>query len=119
MSSVFQVYPNGVGSVGLEPSDYVNPGNLTSGAAEEQAQVFLASEDERFSAGVWACSPCCEVINSYPGDEFCTVLEGSVTITVGNEEHTYSTGDSFVVKKGTSLIWHMTEPFKKYFVMYA
>lgn len=119
MSKVYQVTPNGVGTTGLTDSDYVNPDNLTAGQAVEKAQVFLTSEDERFSAGVWECSPCCEVIRSYPGDEFCTVLEGTVIITEGGQEKTYRKGDSFVVKKGADLVWNMTEPFKKYFVMYA
>lgn len=119
MSNVFKLDPNGIDNQPLTPSDYVTTENLTSGQATESAQTFLTSEDERFSIGVWECSPCCEEIPSYPGDEYCRVLEGEVEITVAGETNTYRVGDSFAIKKGTALTWNMTSQFKKYFVLYC
>jgi len=81
MSNVFKLAANGVNDQPLTPVQYVNSDNLVSGSAEELGQIFLTSDDERFSTGVWQCSPCKEQIASYPGDEYCLVLEGSVEIT--------------------------------------
>lgn len=119
MSNVFKLDANGINNEPLTPSDYVTAANLTSGLATENAQTFLISEDEHFSIGVWECSPCCEVIPAYPGDEYCRVLEGEVEITADGETTTYRVGDSFAIKKGTALTWNMTSQFKKYFVLYC
>lgn len=119
MSLVFKLAPNGIGGEALQPSDYVNSDNLTEGEAIEHAQTFLSSDDDRFSVGVWSCSPCREEIAAYPGDEYCLVLEGSVEITVDGDTRRYDVGDSFVIKKGTQLTWHMLSPFKKYFALYC
>lgn len=119
MSNVFKLAPSGINGEGLTPCEYVTKENLTSGEAVENVQVFLTSADENFSVGVWECSPCCEEIASYPGDEFCTVLEGSVEITADGQSQTYNVGDSFAIRKGTALTWNMTSQFKKYFVMYC
>ena len=117
--NVFQLLPDGINGESLQPCEYINKDNITSGSADEKAQVFLISEDERFSVGVWESTPCCEEIESYAGDEFCTVLEGTVEITADGETHTYNVGDSFAIRKGTKLTWNMTNQFKKYFVMYC
>ncbi|MGB1237921.1 MAG: cupin domain-containing protein [Pseudomonadales bacterium] len=119
MSNVFKLAANGIDNQPLTPSDYVNPDNLVSGQATENAQTFLVSEDEKFCVGVWECSPCCEEIAAYPGDEYCRVLEGEVEITVDGETTTYREGDSFAIKKGTALTWNMTKQFKKYFALYC
>ncbi|HCH23244.1 MAG TPA: hypothetical protein DE179_03000 [Oceanospirillaceae bacterium] len=119
MSNVFKLAPNGINNENLETCAYVTKDNLVSGEAFEQAQTFLLSEDERFVVGVWQCTPCCEEIPAYPGNEYCQVLEGSVTITADGKSQTYNEGDSFVIKKGTPLTWHMTSQFKKYFVLYC
>ncbi|WP_261841172.1 cupin domain-containing protein [Aliamphritea ceti] len=119
MSNVFKLDPNGINGQTLEPSDYVTAENLTSGTAVESAQTFLISNDEKFSIGVWECSPCCEEIAAYPGDEYCRVMEGAVEITVDGNTERYEVGDSFAIKKGTRLTWNMTSQFKKYFVLYC
>lgn len=119
MSNVFKLDPNGINGEVLQPCEYVTKENLSSGVAIERAQIFLTSDDERFSVGVWECTPCCEEIPSYPGDEYCRVLEGTVEITADGVTSSYSTGDSFAIKKGTHLIWNMTSQFKKYFVLYC
>lgn len=106
-------------SKNMEPSHYIHPDTILEGAAVERAHFFLASKDDKFFAGVWECTPCKEKVSSYPGDEFMTVLEGSVTVTDDQGiTATYGVGDSFVMQKGWSGIWHMTEFFKKYFVIY-
>ncbi len=119
MSNVFKILPDGINGNPLQPCEYVNSENITSGSASELGQLFLCSDDERFSIGVWECSPCCEEIESYPGDEFCTVLEGTVIITADGQQHSYGPGDSFAIRKGTRLTWNMTSQFRKYFVLYC
>ncbi len=104
----------------MEPCTYIHPDAVLEGEAKERAHIFLASEDGRYLAGVWECTPCKERVDSYPGDEFMTVLEGSVTTTdQDGNENTYSEGDSFVMQRGWSGIWNMTTNFKKYFIMYV
>ena len=117
--AVTRLDPNGINGEALAPCHYVNTDNLTSGSAFEKAQTFMLSEDERFCVGVWQCTPCCEAIPAWPGDEFCTVLEGSVTITCDGKAQTFNVGDSFTISKGAAIIWDMTSQFKKYFVLYS
>lgn len=119
MKNVFKLEANGINGEALQPSQYVTAENLKSGEAIENAQMFLSSDDERFHVGVWECSPCCEEIQSYPGDEYCRVLEGTVEITADGETNTYTVGDSFAIKKGTHIVWNMTSQFKKYFALYC
>lgn len=101
------------------PSNYINPAHVLEGKVVEKVHVYLQSNDEKFIAGIWECTPCKERIDSYPADEFMTVLAGSVTVAddLGHSQ-TYRNGDSFVMQKGWSGTWHMTETFSKYFVMY-
>ncbi len=103
----------------MQSCSYIQTETLLEGTAEERAHVFLTSADEKFIAGVWECTPCKERIDSYPADEFMTVLAGSVTVTDdAGRSQTFSAGDSFTMQKGWSGTWHMTELFRKYFVMY-
>ena len=47
------------------------------------------------------------------------VLAGEVVITgKDGRSESFKAGDQLVMQKGWSGTWHMTQPFKKYFVMY-
>ncbi|MEP9317720.1 cupin domain-containing protein [Pseudomonas sp. LABIM340] len=119
MSNVNRLSPNGIDGKALEPSHYVSAENVPGGVLpSESAQTFLASADERFSVGVWECSPCREEIKSYPADEYCLVLEGTVEITADGKTQVFKAGDSFSIRRGTHLVWNMTTQFKKYFALY-
>ena len=103
----------------MEPCAYINPEEVVEGTPEESGHIFLASADGQFLAGIWECSPCKEEIASYPANEYMHVLAGEVVIT-GNDgsSQSFKAGDQLVMQKGWSGTWHMTQPFKKYFVMY-
>jgi len=68
-------------------------------------------------AGVWEATPyTCRIVD-YVCDEFCVVLEGSVTIIDDDgHEDTFQPGDTFLVPKGFTGYWKQTETFKKFFV---
>ena len=73
-----------------------------------------------FRVGVWESGPGVLVPDNYPNDEYCRVLEGTLTITnADGSTADFGPGDSFVIPKGWSGRWHMKTRFKKQFVAYA
>ncbi|WP_082643582.1 cupin domain-containing protein [Ruegeria denitrificans] len=69
-------------------------------------------------SGVWECLICREEIDAYPVHEMMTVISGSVTLTHpdGGAE-TFTAGDTFFIKKGSKLIWEITEKLRKYYMI--
>jgi uncharacterized cupin superfamily protein len=68
-------------------------------------------------AGLWTHGPG-EIPYVFPGDETLHVLEGEVSIDVeGGESVTLKPGDIASFTKGQSSTWHITQPFKKFFVI--
>ena len=68
-------------------------------------------------SGLWTHGPA-DLPYVFPGDETFHVLEGEVTIDVeGGESVTLRPGDIASFAKGQSSTWHITEPFKKFFVI--
>ena len=73
-----------------------------------------------FRVGVWESGPGVLVPDNYPNDEYCRVLEGTLTITnADGSTADFGAGDSFVIPKGWAGRWHMKTRFKKQFVAYA
>ena len=104
----------------MQPTHYIGSSTLVEGEAKEFGHVFHQSRDQRFTVGIWACSPCKEKIESYPFDEFMVILAGSVTCAADDGEvRSFTAGDCFFMEKGWKGTWHMTAPFKKYFVIHA
>ncbi len=101
------------------PTNVVAPGCLISGTPNDRGVTNFTSEDGRATAGIWACDTYHERVPSYPADELCVVIEGSVTVTEeGHDPCTYQTGDAFVIRRGTSCTWEATGPFRKFFMEY-
>jgi len=68
-------------------------------------------------AGLWKHGPA-DFLYVFPGDETFHVLEGEVTIDVeGGESVALRPGDIASYSKGQSSTWHITQPFKKFFVI--
>jgi uncharacterized cupin superfamily protein len=68
-------------------------------------------------AGLWKHGPA-DFSYVFPGDETFHVLEGEVTIDVeGGESLALRPGDIASYAKGQSSTWHITQPFKKFFVI--
>ncbi len=67
--------------------------------------------------GLWTHDPA-DLPYVFPGDETFHVLEGEVTIDVeGGDSVTLKAGDIASFSKGQSSTWHITQPFKKFFVI--
>lgn len=64
--------------------------------------------------------PYAEFIESYPGDEYTRVLEGSITLT-GDDgvAHTFGPGDSFTLSRGWRGHYRVTERLVKQFAIYV
>lgn len=119
MQSIVKLDPNGPAGQPLTPSTYCTPANIEEGIVpKEFAHTFLTSADGRFSIGVWECEPCTEVMNDYPADEYCLVVEGVLELTADGHTQTLKAGDSFMIRKGANMVWAMKTPFKKYFAIY-
>ena len=68
-------------------------------------------------AGIWASEPT-SFPYDFPGDETFQVLEGSVRIEPESGEAVeLNAGDLASFPKGTPSTWHVTAPFKKFFVI--
>ncbi|MBS0262561.1 MAG: DUF861 domain-containing protein [Planctomycetes bacterium] len=53
----------------------------------------------------------------FPGDETFQVLEGAVSITVGDQTVHLGPGDLVSFAKGQASTWAITSPLKKFFVI--
>ncbi len=63
-------------------------------------------------AGVWEAT-----LEDYGCDEFCVLLEGSVTmIDDDGHEETFRAGNSFLIPKGFTGYWKQSEKKKKFFM---
>ncbi len=121
MSHPVKLAPNGLSGT-LESITVVDPATVTSGKAVETGASYMGDEGDSLLVGIWNCTPYAEVFSGegYPADEFCQVLEGSVTLTSEDgTAHVYSAGDSYIVKKGWNGEFRVTEEFRKYYVMTA
>jgi uncharacterized cupin superfamily protein len=68
-------------------------------------------------SGLWTHEPA-SFPYVFPGDETFHVLEGELTIEVdGGDSVTLTPGDIASFPKGQSSTWHITKPFKKFFVI--
>jgi uncharacterized protein len=104
----------------MSPSGYVTAETLREGDPAEREAVHLSSDDEKFTVGSWRAEPYAEFIESYPGDEYTRVLEGSVTLT-GDDgvADSFGPGDSFTLTRGWRGEYRVTEPLLKQFAIYV
>ncbi|HEY2238951.1 MAG TPA: cupin domain-containing protein [Streptosporangiaceae bacterium] len=100
----------------LVPCHYV--ADVTDGDPAEREYVYFAAPDGRLTIGFWEAQPYTERITSYPGDEFCHVLRGQVTLTsTDGTTHSFGEGSSFTVPAGWAGEWRVDQPFMKYFAL--
>ena len=117
-SGITRLEPNGPGGRGLGPSDLVTAETLIEGDPTELIHGFFTNATGELTAGVWRCTPCTEVFESYPVDEFMHILEGRVTVTgADGVPHSFAAGDAFVIAKGTRITWKIEETVRKYYVI--
>lgn len=115
---VTPVFPGAPQHDELIPCNYVTAENLLEGDPQERAYIYLSTDDSSFTVGVWEAQPHSERIDSYPGDEFCHVIHGRLTLEEADgTSQTFTAGDSFTLKAGWAGVWKVEEPFMKYFAM--
>lgn len=92
-------------------------GEIISGSCDQVLDVFLESEDGRFVAGVWSCTPGAMKLSSYPFNEMATIIEGRIIVTDEDSGRTreFGPGDGFAIRRGFRGTWSMPEPVLKRF----
>jgi hypothetical protein len=102
----------------LSPSRYVPSDAVLDGDPQEHEHLYFTSPDGTYTVGVWQAQPYSEQVAAYPGDEFCHVIRGQVTLVdTDGFEQTFAEGDSFVVEAGWQGVWRVDRPFLKYFAL--
>jgi uncharacterized protein len=101
---------------GLVPCEYAQ--HVLDGDPREREYVYLTTPDGSYTVGVWEAQPYTERIDSYPGNEFCYVVRGQVTLTGSDgSAQTFAEGDTFTVQAGWAGEWRVDKPFMKYFAL--
>lgn len=117
--SVIRLERDGPEGVGLLFWGNLDNETVLDGNPTETGYNYFTDASGRLTAGVWECTPCTTRIDSYPVDEFCHILDGTVVVTdnAGHAE-TFKAGDCFVIPKGLSCTWHMPETTRKFYVIF-
>ena len=117
--TVIRLDRDGPEGTGLTFWGHLENENVIEGDPTEFGHNYFTDETGQLTAGVWECTPCTSQIDSYPVDEFCCILSGTVVITDGDgHAETFKAGDCFVIPKGTTCTWHMPETTRKYYVIF-
>jgi uncharacterized cupin superfamily protein len=104
----------------MTPSNYVTSETLREGDPAEHHAVHLSAEDSKFTVGSWRAEPYAEFIESYPGDEFTHVIEGTVVLTgADGVANTFTAGDSYTLRRGWRGEFRVTAPPLKQFAIYV
>ena len=118
-TSVIRLNSDGPEGTGLPFWGNLENENVIEGDPVETGYNFFTDASGQLTAGVWECTPCTTQTDSYPVDELCYILSGTVVISddAGHSE-TFKAGDCFVIPKGSSCTWHMPETTRKYYVIF-
>jgi uncharacterized cupin superfamily protein len=80
--------------------------------------TILHSADRKFSAGIFKAGPSDTMVESYPEDEFCYFLSGSVKLTSADGTVlVLKAGEAMALPKGWKGRW-TTKGYTKYYVVY-
>lgn len=105
MTGIFRIDPHAT----LQP-DPAHPG-------ERYVNDFVGDDPGLF-AGVWSADAQQTVIESYPVDEVCVLLAGTVTLTAADGKVSeFAAGDAFAIRKGTALTWANSPDVRKIYVI--
>ena len=105
MSGIFRIDPHAT----LQP-DPAHPG--------ERYVNDFTGEDPGLFAGVWSADAQETKIDSYPVDEVCVLLAGTVTLTAADGQVSeFTAGDAFAIRKGTALTWANPPDVRKIYVI--
>jgi uncharacterized protein len=104
MTGIFPIDPHAC----LQP-DAAHPG-------ESYVNHFVG-DDPGLYAGVWSAEAQETVIESYPVDEVCVVLAGTITLTTADGVNEFTAGQAFAIRKGTALTWANSPDVRKIYVI--
>jgi uncharacterized cupin superfamily protein len=103
---------------GAGESYFVAPEKRIAGNPKQTAWVQHASEDQRFSAGLWR-SEVGKWSIRYTEDEYCHIVEGcSIITSADGQALSVRAGDEFVIPRGFVGTWEVVEPTLKRFVIH-
>ena len=113
---LFKVDPAGSGN-GREIRGPATLGEIVEGECLQVLDVFMASEQGNFLAGVWTCTPGTMKLTDYPFNEMAVLIEGRIEITDEDSGVTtsFGPGEALAISKGFRGTWHMPEPVLKRF----
>ena len=119
-NTIIRLGSDGPEDVGLTFWGHLESEKVIAGKPVETGHNYFTDKTSQLTCGVWECTPCTSQIDSYPVDEFCFILSGTVIITdADGEAETFKAGECFVIPKGTWCTWHMPETLRKYYVIFT
>jgi uncharacterized cupin superfamily protein len=103
----------------LVKTDFIKPEWIDEGQADEKGHFFYNNDERNVQVGFWDCSPFRETI-AFPYDELGIVISGKLRL-VDAEGHAdiFAPGDVFFIPRGRTTTWHILEPFRQYYMIYA
>jgi uncharacterized cupin superfamily protein len=103
----------------LVKTDFIKPEWIDEGQADEKGLFFYNNDERNVQVGFWDCSPFRETI-AFPYDELGIVISGKLRL-VDAEGHAdiFAPGDVFFIPRGRTTTWHILEPFRQYYIIYA
>ncbi|MDX6594151.1 MAG: hypothetical protein QOJ13_3347 [Gaiellales bacterium] len=101
----------------LDPAALHDAPLLQEGEAMSRTSE-LARFADGLTAGVWSADAFVEHLPSYPVDEVCVLIEGSVTLrTPDGAAATFGPGEAFAIARCTECTWEQTGPVRKFYVI--
>ena len=101
----------------LDPANLDGRPDVQEGPALTRT-AELATFGTGLSAGVWSAEPHVEHIPSYPVDEICVLLEGTLILrTPDADPQTFRAGEGFSIARGTECTWDEPERIRKVYVI--
>ena len=101
----------------LDPAALAEKPDVQEGPALTRT-AELATFGTGLSAGVWSAEPHVEHIPSYPVDEICVLLEGTLILRIPDgEPQTFRAGEAFSIARGTECTWDQPEKIRKVYVI--
>jgi uncharacterized cupin superfamily protein len=87
--------------------------------ANVESTLFHINANGSLRAGYWTAKAGYQLQLTGHPCEFCTILEGFVTLTnTEGKAESYRQGDSFIIPAGYQGIWDTQENCRKFFVIY-
>jgi hypothetical protein len=96
---------------------FMDPASILKGKSSPRGEVFFRGEE--LIVEVYADDEVkIRVSEPFPHDEFIYILSGNLLLTgTDGAERKYSAGDSLMVPKGFTGIWHQSENFRELVVI--